>query len=364
MRIMKFEGATMRDAIAKVKQELGDQAVIVATRQIRRGLIGGTAYEISAAIDDDGHTGPTSGGPITQSYAAASQPAPPPAPAPSPRDEAELQKLMAPLRSELRSLRALVRAAGDGRVTTELRGELASLRKLVEGLAPNVVATPTTAKATATATAASSAHAGAPRSLALTQPSTAHAILLVGPTGAGKTTTIAKLAARAALIDGRTVHLVTLDDYRVGGVDRDPHVRRADRHPAPRRADRRAAARAVRGRGRAHADRHRRPQPARHAPIAELAELVHGLPIETHLVAPAALAASAIDDLARRYRALAPARLLVTKLDEVEDASELAAAPARLARCRSRGSRPVRPCPKISKSRPPASARVRRRRAV
>ncbi len=43
--------------------------------------------------------------------------------------------------------------------------------------------------------------------------------MLVGPTGVGKTTTIAKLAARAALIDHRTVAIVTLDHYRIGGVD-------------------------------------------------------------------------------------------------------------------------------------------------
>jgi len=30
----------MREAVAKVKAELGDQAVIVSTRQIRRGLLG------------------------------------------------------------------------------------------------------------------------------------------------------------------------------------------------------------------------------------------------------------------------------------------------------------------------------------
>ncbi len=35
MRVRKFEGATMRDAIAKVKAELGDQAVIISTRQVR-----------------------------------------------------------------------------------------------------------------------------------------------------------------------------------------------------------------------------------------------------------------------------------------------------------------------------------------
>lgn len=43
--------------------------------------------------------------------------------------------------------------------------------------------------------------------------------MLVGPTGVGKTTTLAKLAARAALIDDENVVLVTADDYRVGGIE-------------------------------------------------------------------------------------------------------------------------------------------------
>ncbi len=59
MRVLKFEGTTMRDAIAKVKAELGDQAVIISTRQLKRGLLGGTAYEISAAIDDTDEAPPT-----------------------------------------------------------------------------------------------------------------------------------------------------------------------------------------------------------------------------------------------------------------------------------------------------------------
>ena len=40
----------------------------------------------------------------------------------------------------------------------------------------------------------------------------------IGPTGVGKTTTIAKLAAREVL-KGRTTGLVTLDTYRIGAVD-------------------------------------------------------------------------------------------------------------------------------------------------
>ena len=42
--------------------------------------------------------------------------------------------------------------------------------------------------------------------------------MVVGPPGAGKTVTIAKLAARA-VIAGRPVHLVTTDTVRAGGVE-------------------------------------------------------------------------------------------------------------------------------------------------
>lgn len=42
---------------------------------------------------------------------------------------------------------------------------------------------------------------------------------LVGPTGVGKTTTIAKLAARVALRQRRPVQLLTLDTYRIAAVD-------------------------------------------------------------------------------------------------------------------------------------------------
>src|SRR5690606_33458678 len=42
---------------------------------------------------------------------------------------------------------------------------------------------------------------------------------LVGPTGVGKTTTLAKLAANFKLRDGVKVGLITVDTYRVAAVD-------------------------------------------------------------------------------------------------------------------------------------------------
>jgi flagellar biosynthesis protein FlhF len=44
-------------------------------------------------------------------------------------------------------------------------------------------------------------------------------VVLVGPTGVGKTTTIAKLAGRLALIENKKVGLITVDTYRIGAVD-------------------------------------------------------------------------------------------------------------------------------------------------
>ena len=68
----------MRDAIAKVKAELGDQAVIISTRQVRRGLLG-SAVEISAAIDteDDGPVfAPSSSSSSRRSAASCARSAP------------------------------------------------------------------------------------------------------------------------------------------------------------------------------------------------------------------------------------------------------------------------------------------------
>lgn len=45
------------------------------------------------------------------------------------------------------------------------------------------------------------------------------AVVLVGPTGVGKTTTIAKLAGRLSLVEKKKVGLITIDTYRIGAVE-------------------------------------------------------------------------------------------------------------------------------------------------
>lgn len=44
-------------------------------------------------------------------------------------------------------------------------------------------------------------------------------MIFVGPTGVGKTTTIAKVAGKLALIDKKNIGLITIDTYRIGAVE-------------------------------------------------------------------------------------------------------------------------------------------------
>jgi flagellar biosynthesis protein FlhF len=317
VKILKFEGSNMREAVAKVKAELGDQAVIVATRQIRRGLLG-TACEISAAIED-GDDEPAR---LPRGFGALAHAAPPPmGPQPSQQNNEETERVIGSLRGEIKSLRALVRAqSGDTRATAELRNEVASLRKLFEELKH------------APAPAASNARGTAPMVTSpLTAPSTGRCIMLVGPTGVGKTTTIAKLAARAALIENKRVALLTLDNYRVGGVDQIRTFADLIGVPLGVVASPAELADAIDDDNDLTLIDTAGRSPRDAAAIAELADGIKRCgPIETHLVVAAGSNATAIESLANRYRALAPSRMLFTKVDEVENAAEMARAPLRL----------------------------------
>lgn len=145
-------------------------------------------------------------------------------------------------------------------------------------------------------------------------------LALVGPTGAGKTTTIAKLAAHPRAFGERSVGLLTLDTYRVGAVEQLAIVADLAGLPlevayGPGEVD--AAMRRLAGCDVVLID-----TPGR-SPRAEAlngewgALLAEARPDEVHLVLPAVLRGDIAAAVGRSFSVHGLTHLLMTKVDEV-----------------------------------------------
>jgi flagellar biosynthesis protein FlhF len=144
-------------------------------------------------------------------------------------------------------------------------------------------------------------------------------IALVGPTGVGKTTTIAKLAATYRLKQGRRVGLITCDTYRIAAVDQLRTYAGIINIPlrvAMTPAEMRSACAAM-----ADCDvilidtAGRAPKDA--ARLGELRALIGAAsPHQTHLVLSSSTAEASLLDAAERFAPLGCDRVILTKLDE------------------------------------------------
>ncbi|MBC8201171.1 MAG: FHIPEP family type III secretion protein [Planctomycetes bacterium] len=146
-------------------------------------------------------------------------------------------------------------------------------------------------------------------------------IALVGPTGVGKTTTIAKLATKFRMQQGRSVSLITADTYRVAAVDQLQQYAElfdATLEIAGTAEQMQYAIDACRhtdivlidtaGRSASDCDR-----------IQETASILEvASPDETHLVLSAATSMSASQRAASSFLVTGYDRIIVSKLDEVD----------------------------------------------
>jgi flagellar biosynthesis protein FlhF len=157
-------------------------------------------------------------------------------------------------------------------------------------------------------------------------PRRARRVAFVGPTGAGKTTTLAKLAARAQLEHGRRVGLVTIDTYRIGAVPQlaaYAEILRVPLEVAHTPEDLSQALIRLNDRDVVFIDTTGR------SPLgAGVDGLVPFMAIagadEVHLVLSATTRPSDSIRAARSFARLIPNRLVVTKVDETDDHSGLA----------------------------------------
>lgn len=144
-------------------------------------------------------------------------------------------------------------------------------------------------------------------------------IALVGPTGAGKTTTLAKLANHSLGFAGQRVGLVCLDTYRVGAVEQSRHYAELSRIPFEvvwDRADVPRVHKRMRDRDVVLVDTPGRGPRAAGDLLDIQQRLVEMLPDEVHLVVPAGIARVAARRMIEAHLPLGVTHLLPTKLDE------------------------------------------------
>ena len=142
-------------------------------------------------------------------------------------------------------------------------------------------------------------------------------VALVGPTGVGKTTTVAKIAARALMEHRLKIALVTLDTYRIGATERVTRYGEIMQVPtfvARDREELQVVMGKTRDRDLVLIDTAGR---SLSEAVAKQAEVLRSVvPIQLHLVLSAASGAREMAAVAARYQPLAPEQVIVTKVDE------------------------------------------------
>lgn len=380
MKMKVFHADTMHDAIRAIKEELGPDALILSTKRVRRGslpfsLFGRSLLEVTAATDSI----VDQAAPDHQAIPQAAQ---------DDARSVESQRARAPAFQD--TLNALLRynkpsesGGTDARIsppTTQsepgsasqgrfrhLKNELLDRQQLLTSSLPDE-----------SQTAGSSFPAPLARACRLLvaqglRPSTAESLCLalrrhlsqeslqsdreiqdalhrlcveqirvsgplldagndykvamfVGPSGAGKTTTIVKLAAHYRLQENRSVALITLDTCRMAAVE---HLRMYANVLGVPLETAQTTSDVVEG-----IRRHRKASlimidtpgfgPHETAQLVNLGGLKDscGL-IDTHLVLSATTRMQDLRRTVGRYDACAPSRLLFTKLDETEEYGNL-----------------------------------------
>lgn len=288
MHLKRFRGTSVRDALAAARQELGPTALVLSTRLVPagglKGWFGERVVEVTAAAD----------------------------------------RSVSKIRPDEATAESVDRPAGPARAGTATPVSPDSLvagRLVAVGLG-RVFAAEVAARVPASRRRAASAsairHALVERLqwLAAAEEGPAPVQVFVGPPGAGKTTTIAKIAAQQRARRGTRLGLVAADGFRVGAVEQlrlyaeiigapfrvarstDELTDAVADSPCPVLID---------TAGRSPRDRE----------ALELFSVFAGQPqVRTHLVVPAATSPDAFARVIDAYAPANPTRVIFTKLDE------------------------------------------------
>jgi flagellar biosynthesis protein FlhF len=248
MDIKTYRAKSMRDALELVRRELGPSAAVLHTREVNSGVLGrmlfGRQYEVAASavvnVPSRLPAAGTGGWALgTGDVSAYSSPEPP---APSAEQEFDYRAryrddFRHQVAGQLDELHAMVeklcqRAASapahelpeamfhafTDMIEAEIEESIARawIDRVREGRNAHELADTLLVKSRVAQLLEDEIKVSGPITV---EPDRCRVVALVGPTGVGKTTTIAKLAANYRLREKRRVGLITVDTYRVAAVE-------------------------------------------------------------------------------------------------------------------------------------------------
>ncbi len=322
MEIKTFRAKTMQQALDLVRREMGPEATVLHTRELNANLFGrmfrGRQYEIAASSEVRVPARLTQTHPLESDYTARY------------RDDFQQQR-----DNPLQDLHALAEQLQQRsppseqqlpdtlfEVYTDLIEsdiEEGIAQELIERLRHEPKLDPHDASAFRTELARileTELHVAGPIKASSGQ---GRIVALVGPTGVGKTTTIAKLAANYRLRENKRVGLITVDTYRIAAVEQlrtyaeiidlpmeVVSTPREMREAKARMGDLDLVLMDTAGRS-----------PRDEVRIQELKSmLAEAEPEEVHLVLSAVGGARSLATTAERFATVGTTALIVTKLDE------------------------------------------------
>ncbi len=347
MKIKTFRAKTMQQALNSVRQELGPEATVLHTRELNTGLIArflrGRQYEIAASTE----VGVTTRMPQTVTHAANlesdvahdryEQPKLEPNYGARYRDDFhrqdtrydDLNSLAKQLQQRAvhtpqRQLHGSMFQAYTDMIELDVEENVA--QELIERLQSELAVELHDAFAVRAELArmiSEELDVSGPIEASVGQ---GRVVALVGPTGVGKTTTIAKLAANFRLRDNKRVGLISVDTYRIGAVEQlrtyadiiDLPMEvvsspREMREAIARFADLDLVLMDTAGRS-----------PRDEVKIQELRSmLAEAEPDEVHLVLSAVGGVRSLTSTAERFAAVGTTSMIVTKLDEANGLGNL-----------------------------------------
>ncbi len=314
MHIRTFRAANLQEALEQIRQQMGSEAAVLHTRQVRdgwMGWLGRTYVEVTAGLRDDDSV--VSIAPASR--CVDTRVAPDVEPRFVLKDVASLTDPALPLQLQAYQMELLAAGVDSDTVDRWLNTTVSFASSMGEAVSgPMSAGTPWLEHLQRTVLR--ELRIGSP---ILTHPGERRVVALVGPTGVGKTTTVAKLAAGFRIEARRRVGLLTIDTFRIAAVQQlkaYAEIMDLPMQVVERPDDMQPALDLLGDVDLVLIDTAGR-SPKSDARIDQLVELLRSAqPDETHLVLNATSSAAATRLALKGFAPVRPTAAILTKLDE------------------------------------------------